>query len=426
MKEIILEKLNQIEDLEQRRMLRDIMSSVFTGLIDYQEQANQTLEERIFNEIPDEGQKSVLYFAVSPRDQIDPIDDFLYPVFPEEAAEPQFDLKEMAEKLAAHETVPLFPIFLECPYPKICELLNSPRLYQGELVTTTGKYPIQIKLEPSLKYAGEIERLYQVFQRNGIPWKTVNNPYANKFFEVGLTGFETAIEPLGDSEVKEISFDLGEFEPYKKSNVILLWNIERLLLKTSGYPVPALDNVNFEHPVAIAKYGTEHQYLVDEDEQSVKYISRSAEELTVVAPEQRNGMWHILKITQPGVDMKKYPFPVLSNQRKTGFITGFAQKQGNVIHTKGEIIRLVNVFTDTADFELLGITILDRREGQYHTYDCNHFIIDDIRVANDKKVLRLQFKTARPEDFLRYDLLSFLVSEVQRYFPEYDCVGELI
>ncbi len=397
MKEIILEKLNQIEDLEQRRLLRDIMSGLFTGIIDYQENANQALEERVLKEIPDEGQKSTLYFAVCPRDQLDPIDDFLYPVFPEEASQPKFNLKEIAEKIARRESIPLFTVFLECSYPQIRELLESPRLYQGELVTTTGKYPIQITLEPALKYSREIERLYQIFQRNGIPWKTVNNPYANKFFEVCLTGWETAIDLSGkDSEgahaLMEIRFNLGEYEPYKKSNVLLLWNIERLLLKTSGYPVPALDKVNFEHPVAIAKYGASHEYLVNEDQQTVKYLSRSAEEITVVSPEERSGLWHILKITQPGVNPKKYPFTVVSNQHRDGFINGFAERQCNVIHTKGEIIRLVNAFTDTAEFELRGITILDRRERSHPNVIKLRFKYLGNRIFRFKKIYKKENK----------------------------------
>lgn len=424
MKEIIPEKLSQIGDLTERRLLREIMNGLFTGLIDYQKHANEALEERVFNEIPDTGRKSTLYFAVCPRAAVDPIDDFLYPVFPEEASKPTFNLKEIKEGLANHEEIRLFTVFLECTYPQIRALLTSPRLYPGELVTTTRRHAVQIKLEPSPKYIREMERLYHVFQRNGIPWKTVNNPFAAKFFDICLSECEAELDPA--AEIKELHFDLGDYEPYKRGDWILLWNIERLSLKTNGYPLPALDKVNFEHPIPIAAHGAVHEYLVDEDEQSVKYILRTDEELTVVAPVERGALWRLLKITQPGDTHPKYSFPVVSNRHKAGFINGFAGQQGRVIRTRGEIARLASSFETAADFELLDIAILERREGEKLTYDCNDFIIDDIRVANDKKVMRLQFKTTRPEDVLRYDLLSFIVSEVQQHFPEYECVGELV
>ncbi|HAU34589.1 MAG TPA: normocyte-binding protein, partial [Lysinibacillus sp.] len=42
----MFERLRKIEDLEQRQLLKDIVSGVFVNLIDYQEDMNRKLEER--------------------------------------------------------------------------------------------------------------------------------------------------------------------------------------------------------------------------------------------------------------------------------------------------------------------------------------------------------------------------------------------
>lgn len=40
-----------------------------------------------------------------------------------------------------------------------------------------------------------------------------------------------------------------------------------------------------------------------------------------------------------------------------------------------------------------------------------------------KKTMLLKFKAKEKKDFIANDILSFLVSEVQRHFFEYKCVG---
>lgn len=48
MKELMIERLRKIEDLEQRQLLKDIVSGVFVNLIDYQDDMNKKLGDRVF------------------------------------------------------------------------------------------------------------------------------------------------------------------------------------------------------------------------------------------------------------------------------------------------------------------------------------------------------------------------------------------
>ncbi|NLP14957.1 MAG: normocyte-binding protein [Clostridium sp.] len=424
MKDTILEKLSKMEDLEQRKILKDIMSGLFSNLIDYQEEAYKNLETRIYNEIEDPERKYDIYTTVCKKSDIDPVDEFLFPFFPEDVAEKKIDMKEILKSIHRKEKMVLFTIFLKCDYSTICTV-NPNKRYKGSIVTDNGKYPISVCLERNQKYVSRIKELYEIFQKNEIPWRTVNSPYMNKFFDVLLVQCESFIDE--NEEIKEIVFDLEDFEEYKMIDVIPLWNVERLKIKSDGFPMPAIDKVNFEHFISTKKMGSENGYLVDEHEHIIRYIRREEDGLTIVSPEEKTGTWDVLMVSQQkDKNMGNNDMEISNNSRKVSFINKYANRQSLIIRTKGEIARIINSFEVSKKFELCDVEIKPTKNAHCITYDMNFFISDDIRVGNDKKVMVLRFRADTEESFITQDILSFLVSEIQMYFPEYECEGELI
>ncbi|TYQ16930.1 UNVERIFIED_CONTAM: hypothetical protein Cloal_3511 [Acetivibrio alkalicellulosi] len=425
MKDIILDRLGKMEDLEQRKMLKNVLYGVFSNLIDYQEVANRSLEERVFNEIEDRERRYDIFVTVNNIENVDPVDEFLFPIIPEDLEEKEYNMGEVSQKLYKKEDVTLFTLFMNCDYLKIKEILRSKKTYIGEIVTDKQSYPIKIRLEQNLKYIDEIERLYIIFQKNSMPWKTVNNPYANKFFDVVMTECEGILD--AGEMIKEIKVNLEEYERYKQIGVIPLWNVKRISMKNDGFPMPAIDKVNFEHIISLKKIGVDDGYLVDEDEKVVKYIMRTEDNLNIVSPEEKAGAWNVLKIAGQGKEQpRKLEYELISNSRKKSFINNFIQKHATLIRTRGEIARIVSSFEVSDYFELVGIEILDSKSKKGITYDMNSFIVDDIRIANDKKVMSLKFSAIKKESIIIYDILSFLISEIQMYFPEYECEGEFL
>ena len=55
----------------------------------------------------------------------------------------------------------------------------------------------------------------------------------------------------------------------------------------------------------------------------------------------------------------------------------------------------------------------------------NPFIIDEVRRKDAAKQLILCFQGSQKLKWLQRDIMSFLVSEVQLLYPEYQCVGKL-
>jgi hypothetical protein len=426
MKELMLEKLKKIDNLDQRKLLKDILTGLLTNLIDYQEQVNQQLENRVFSEIDDLERKYDLYFTLCPKGELDPLDNFWHPVFPEANGESGCDLKEIIVKLQKKEVVPLFTIFFQCDYLTIKKIASSKKKFHGELVTMEKRYPIRVTLEPSQKYLLQSEHLYQVFQKNGIPWKTLNQPYANKFFDVYISDWESI--PEETETITEIVVNLEEYDQYKRIDLALLWNIEPIIMSSTGFPMPALDRINYEHVLSLKKNGPEHGYLINEEQTYIRYSMRTEDTMTIVSPYQKMEAWNLMKITRPLTEPSgtNLPYPVASNHRRDSFSAKFAQKQAAIIRTKAEIYRIVNSFSVSQYFQLQDIRFSDHKTTRSCTYDYNNFLTDDIRVANDKKIMNLIFTPVNSEgNFLVYDWLSFLVSEVQMYFPDYECVGEL-
>ncbi|MFJ8087153.1 normocyte-binding protein [Lysinibacillus sp. NPDC095746] len=421
MKELMIERLRKIEDLEQRQLLKDIVSGVFVNLIDYQDDMNKRLEERVFNEIDDAENRFDIYVTLSSKEDVDPIHECLFPMRQADLESKSIQIKKLLESLKYNEPAVLFTLFLACDSMQIQQLLAEQRLFNGRLVTTEGQVEIKVSLSQNTDYIQEMNKLYPLFQINGLPWKTINHPFVYKFFNVNLVN----CPPLDENaEITEIIIDLEEYEDKKRLNMVPLWNIERHEVKNVGFPVPAIDKVNFEHVLSVRKIGNEHGYLVEAEEDNVRYVKRSDNELTIVSPQDKSGVWQLIKIAKVEDEkIGKLNYELVSNRRIEHFIHKFANKYTATVKTKGEITRMINSFEAANRFELVDVEIVESFSGTSFTHSANPFLTEMMGENNHRKTMLLKFKAEEERNFIANDILSFLVSEVQRHFFEYECVG---
>lgn len=426
MKDMILERLSRMEDLQQRRMLRDLMSGVFLNLVDYQEDLNRRLEQRVFEEVGEYEGKYDVFVSMCQRDEWDPLHEYLFPMLPGDTELGKVDLSSIASGLRNGEEIPLCTMFLACTHKDIQQLLLSNRSFEGKLTTSQGCYTFEFRLERNMAYIREIERLYHIFLSNGLPWKTINHPYAHKFVDAVLIRLDGEMDE--GEEVLELSVHLEEYESFKRVDMIPLWNIQRLELKAGGFPVPALDRINFEHVLSLRKTGVQHGYLVDVADDTVRYVKRSREELTVVSSLDQTVVWQMLMLVEPFESVMSKPgYALMSNRQKQNFIDGYHRRQGQVVRSRGDILRVVHSFVVAESLELADVEIRPPGASPALTYELNRFITDEIRVDNGKWRMCLRFKNqgfAESLSFMAVDVMSFLVSEVQLMFPEYRCEGE--
>lgn len=415
------ERLRKIEDLEQRQLLKDIVSGVFVNLIDYQDEMNRKLEERVFNEIEDVENRFDIYVTLSSKEDVDPIHQCLFPMRPADLETKVIDTAQLLQSLKNKEQAVLCTLFLECDSIQIQQLLVEKRRFNGTLVTTEGQVEIKVSLSRNSDYLQEIDKLYPIFQINGLPWKTINHPYAYKFLDVNLVD----CPPLNqDTEIIDMIVDLEEYESKKRLDMVPLWNIERHEVKNVGFPIPAIDKINYEHVLSIRKIGNEHGYLVEADEENVRYVKRSDNELTIVSPQDKSGVWQLIKIAKMEDEkIGKLHYELVSNRRIEHFMHKFASKYTANVKTKGEITRMINSFEAAVSVELVDLDIVDSSSRAGFTHSANPFLTEMIGENSQKKTMLLKFKAKAKKDFIANDILSFLVSEVQRHFFEYKCVG---
>ena len=429
MKELWKERLQRIEKLDDRRLLRSILTGAFEQLESYTDKGLKDIEERVFAEIEDIESDFDIYCSIISIEEYDPINDFLFPMVSTDPELGQVAISEIKEAIEREERPILDKIYLDMDYLSLKvfkETLNH-RKFKGNLTTNKKDYPIEVSLHPHQGYEQQLERLYHIFLENDLPWRTVFHPFIYKFLDICL---ETSIIFEERESIEEITFNLEEVELYKKVNQIPLWNIRTFIFENASFPIPAFDRINYEHHLNLGTVGEQHGYLVDSTGREILFVQREKDGIRIISPIEEVMNWSILQIVKPDTTLLT-DYPLFSNQRKELFTDRFARRENRVIRSEGEIRRILHTLVASDGLNLSRIEIHEPGEGNEETYNTNSFIKDNIRKDGDKKVLQLSFKTYEKtkdinENKLLRDRVSFLVSVVQLYFPEFKCVGEVI
>ena len=99
---------------------------------------------------------------------------------------------------------------------------------------------------------------------------------------------------------------------------------------------------------------------------------------------------------------------------------------GRMVKTKGELERFIRGFGMEDYIEYQDCTLETEKEAASETYSMNFFLKDEIRDRKEGRYLTLHFKQKRQETWLLRDIMSFITSEVQELYPEYQCRGKLV
>lgn len=424
MKEEIYEKLEHMSDLDQRIVLKNILEGVFSALYDHTEEMYSVLEQRVFDEIEYvEGRYNIYTSIVSQKD-IDLIHDFLYPMNANDLSTPEYNMDMVLENLLNEKKTYIFKVFFQCDYLIFKQILNQNKRFKGSIRTDKKVYTAYFELEKDESYTTKIENMYRIFIENQIPWHTINAPYINKIAKVNLINTD---EPLNSQEkIEEIIIDFGEYSQYIKYNMIPVWNIQKLSVMGMGFAMPCEEEVFYEHKIPLSELGIQHGYLVDS--KVCRSIRHTRQYLYVTTDIEDSMTWDIYKLAVPSPNFTQgHYYPIMTNARKVNFLDKIGQQTIYPIKTKAEIIRLLNILEAAQEIELGDINIIEASAyTNCETYNLNPFIIDEIRESNYKKILLLGFYSKGENSYVIRDILSFIVSEIQHYYPEYRCEGRLL
>ncbi|MBL1230521.1 hypothetical protein IW492_14920 [Enterococcus sp. BWB1-3] len=421
MKELLKSRLDRIDDLNDRLLLKQIINGVFSGLADYTDTQLQEIRNQVFDEIQDDFDQFDIYYHFLPKDEVDPISDFFFPVDEKDLEELE-EMKELSELVSAAPEVFLSKVYLDCDYLNYQTFMQKSenRLFKGEIETNNQTYNVKFRVRPYTGYIEKLKHLYINFADNGLPWKTVLHPYLYKFISIHLAD----PLPLEEQEIiRRISFNLEEMEPYQRINHVPLWNVRQLEIRNESFAVPALDHINFQHTVNIEKFGLAHGYLVDTSKAEISYVKKTEGAITIISPNERVLNWQIYQFIQP--EAQNNPLTLQSNHRNDFFTDRFARRENFTIRSMCEISRIINTYQMMERFSLEEIRLLEQLPTVRETYEVNSFLEDYLREEMDRTPMLLSFKSKSSITTVR-DELSFLVSEIQLHFPEFTCIGELL
>ena len=425
MKEIIQREIQSIDSLKERVAFKELMEGVFLSLYETNMQMYEALERRIKEETDCDSDSFHIKTGIVEREYFDASHHLFSPMEEADATEKSYDMKEILTAVKEDGAFLLMKVMLHCDYLEICRLWENPPVFEG-IIETDGseqEWKVEVRLRKNKDYLNRIAYLYHLFVKNGIPWQTVNASYLYKMADVVVTGLPEEI--TGDERIKQVTVRFGEYSRIVQKDVIPVWNIKKLVMESVGFPVPCEDHVSFEHIISLHEYGAGNAYLV-EDDQEIRSISRAGERLRIISGASEAKKWNVYCIRASNEQkIDRYTFPILGNKRAGSFAEKYQAKWNQSIRTKTQLIHFLKGFglEDYVQYQDCRVTgeFPDKKE----TYSMNPFITDELRNREVQEKLILFFRPGPKETWLQRDILSFLVSEVQRIYPEYDCGGIL-
>ena len=424
-KSMIRAQIASIQSLEERAAFRELMEQVFVALWETNENMYQDLRDRVTSELDCDLERYRVRVGLAERDSFDRAHQLMAPAWEGDLEKPVYRAGEMREQLEKTGQIRLATVLVRGTPGEMKSFLVYGENCRGRLKTEKGKeYEVPVFLEPARRYVSQLEHLYHLFMKNGIPWQTVNAPYFFKMADVCVRRIPDGIS--SQEEVTDFGADFGAFNSKVRFGLMPVWNIRRLELESMGFPVPCKDHESYEHTIFIGRYGVQNAYLVEE-KAGIENVCQRGDYLYITGKAANEKRWDVYTIrTGKEGSMSWHGYPVFENMRKNTFGEVYSRKKGQPVRTKGELERFVRGFGLEEYIRYQDCALTGEWEETQETYPVNAFLKDEIRGTGGRKKLTLYFKPAGKERWLLPDLASFITSEVQELYPEYQCGGRLI
>ncbi|RDY30435.1 hypothetical protein [Lachnotalea glycerini] len=424
MESYISKRMLEITSLEDRRLFKEIAEKLLLEVNNYNQNAYKTLEQKILNEHKTKQNDFAIYLTLTDLEHYDATDTFMYPMIAKDTNKNKPSINTIRKILKTGEKQKLFSIYLKTSVSEIYKLIHRERTFHGVIRTQKSEYKGEFSISRNEQYMDLIKNLYYIFGVNYQPWMTVCEAYITKMFDVYLCSVEQVSEK---EEIEEIVIDFEEYADQVNYHMIPLWNLEMKLEKTSTYPDACIDKINYEHHIFSHRLKPECEYLIMNTDVEITNIRRLNGDLIISCPLETPCEWQFYQVNKRN-GKEYYLYPILSNQSKESFAGCLTEMFRRSIKTKSELARLMEAFSYSNYVVFQDFEILDTKpEGlEAYNYNMDGFILDEIRIGRSCQTLVLSFSAVEQTNYLNEDIMSFLVTQVQKLFPEYLCIGKLI
>ena len=420
MRSYVQKRLLEIDHLESRRVFKSVVEGLFLELHGEIEAEYKGLEQRVFEEVPAPVEGPAILTNMIDRRLYDVTDEFLLPMRPEDLQSHQVDTEALLTSLNEKTPFFLYTVFLQADHLQICKFDRPERKFRGVIKTRHSEYTARFHVRRNLAYRRQIEDLYRIFQLNYLPWRSVCAPYLYKLFDVYIDEIENG---NAREMIEEAVIDFEEYSPAIRYQQVPLWNLETVSIRTSTYPEPCVDKINYEHRIFRQKFKKAARYLVTNSDVSVANIRWQKGDLVITCPLADPVTWEMYQCN-PATG-RIYPNRLIGNEKQASFADKLMGVFRQPVKTKLELSRLIQACGYETDLAFSGVELVANFPDK-ETYNVDDFIRDELRTGAWETAMRLDFQPADYDFYLNRDIMSFLVSVVQRHFPEYECCGRLV
>lgn len=416
----VKKRLLSIKNLESRRVFSAVVEGMFMEMSHEITAQYQGLEQRVLEEAESPVTSPDIITTILDRRLYDVTDDCLLPMRPDDMRPDEVDTAALLTSMDKHEPFYLYTVYLQADHRQVCQFDRPERSFRGVVKTQHSEYTARFHVRRNLTYRRQLAELYRIVQQNYLPWRSICAPHLYKLFDVYIDSIENwdALEPIEEAVV-----DFEEYTPAVRYRQVPLWNLEPVAIYTSTYPTPCVDKINYEHKIFRHELQPGIRYLVANTDAGIVNVRWNQGDLYISCSQPTPVTWEMYQCNPK--PKRTYPQRLMSNEKKPSFADKLIGVFGQPIKTKLELERLLQTYGYENDLSFKGVELVANYPDK-ETYSADEFIRDELRAGSWETAMRLDFQPADYDSYLNRDIMSYLVSIVQRHFPEYECCGRLI
>lgn len=415
----IEERLREIDDLDERWYAKKVLVEGLSKVIRCMEAKYRLLERRVYEELEIADNQYETVMTIVKRDHYDPTNGTLRPV-------DEFDLEEekLVEILSNEKQVWIGTIFLESGEDGRKEFEKF-RYFTGTIGKNGENLEVDFYIQPAKRYQNTMERLYQVFQNNHIPWETINTAYLNKFYDIFINP-EALEKGIQNNILENAEIAFGKFEKLIHHGLIPLWNLDWMKFDSTDFMLPSINDIYYEHEFTLQDKEEGDGYLIETNEDILE-IRHEKNKIVIKSQKETFENWKALHIIQQEtIRSLDYNAPLVTNHKKDSFIRRFAENSCVQLMTKTNLFRRI-MELDIQDYiEVVGYEICENAGGYQNTEGMNWFVRDELFPMESRKVLLLKFRAKEPGHYLNDSMVQFVISQMQLEISEYRCIGVMV
>ncbi|MDR2024420.1 MAG: hypothetical protein LBQ71_14510 [Hungatella sp.] len=412
----IEERLREIDDLDERWYAKKVLVEGLSKVIRCMEAKYRQLERRVYEELEIADNQYETVMTIVKRDHYDPTNRTLHPV-------DEFDLEEekLAEILSNEKQVWIGTIFLESGEDERKEF-EKIKNFTGILGQNRETQEVDFYIQPAKRYRDTMEKLYQVFQDNHIPWETINTAYLDKFYDIFINP-EALEKGIQNNILENVEIAFGKFEKLIRHGLIPLWNLDWVNFDSTDFMIPSINDIYYEHEFTLQDKEKGDGYLIETNEDILE-IRHEKNKIVIKSQKETFENWKALHITQQETMRSlDYNAPLVTNHKKDSYIRRFAENSSVRLMTKTDLFRRI-MELDIQDYiEVVGYEICENAGRCQNTEGMNWFVRDELFPMESRKVLLLKFRAKEQGHYLNDSMVQFVISQMQLEINEYRCIG---